>query len=173
MPYKLGTRPKAPIGTCGHPTWRKDHMCRSCYLAETRKTIRHCQDCGVPLPRRGNDGAQRCRDCYMKQHRAPHTVCQVANCGEPHFGKGFCRKHYYREWQAANRPSRTSAKVALAKFPCQLCGYDRLRSRIHRLNPSLGYVVGNMVALCSRCHDEVHYGLTLPPVALETTTTRL
>ena len=159
MPYKPGTRPAAPIGACGHPTWRINKQCRSCYLAETRKTIRHCADCGKSLPRRGNDGAERCRECWMAQHRSPYTLCQVPACKQPHFGKGFCQKHYFREWQAANGPRMSASKRTLATRPCQVCGYDKLRSRIHRREREKGYTLGNMVPVCSRCHDEIHYSL--------------
>jgi len=79
--------------------------------------------------------------------------------------------HYHREWQrnrsgTAEHAGATSlTKVAVGRRPCAVCGYDRIRSHVHRLVRDLGYTMGNMVAVCARCHDEIHYKLIPPPPA--------
>lgn len=193
MPYKPGTRPHAPIGKCGHPTWRGNGVCRSCYLAEQRKTIRHCQDCGKALPRRGNDGAARCRECWRKMRAAEKARRVCLECGKPTAKTGTIvtrcweceakRRHANRV--IVNLPGRVDRRTTnpegrnfrqqrkravtlrglIGPLPCAICGYNKLKSRIHRIVAETGYVWGNVVQVCSNCHYEIHAGITPCPPA--------
>lgn len=177
MPYAPGNRPNAPIGECGHPTWRKGKICRSCYLA-AKRAANTCQDCGKELPDFRSD---RCRACWLKKHSAEAKGApKCVDCGKEiswAVGRAGTSHKPSRCWDCevkrrltlatggkqARYKGQRKAKAILASMPCALCGYDRMPSHIHRLNPPLGYQLGNMVQLCSRCHNEVERGLVAVP----------
>ena len=42
------------------------------------------------------------RSEHMKIHMDKGRICDIKDCGLPHFGKGFCKKHYKRFWKTGN-----------------------------------------------------------------------
>lgn len=141
--------------------------CAACRVAEPLT----CQDCGVALPRASR--GTRCRGCHTKLRltRVP-TGCTVDGCAKPHRSKGLCITHYLLARRKAASPEGAGSKAKdwIGSQPCALCGYDKMRSDVHRVVPGTeggAYVLGNMVPLCARCHAEVHRGLSpCPPVLL-------
>lgn len=97
MPYAPGNRPAAPVGECGHPTYRTSRQCRSCYLAQERAK-RTCKGCGEVL---SNQAARHCRPCWMKQHTATSKRPTCQKCGvliswQSGTGKGSKRPDHCR-----------------------------------------------------------------------------
>jgi hypothetical protein len=135
-----------PCPGCGKRIQRAAAQCRECY-DKTRELKRYyCEDCGLPTKQYASTRyAKRCRPC--------HLLTQKAQGRQTRMTKGF------QTW---------GAKRVLAIWPCQLCGYSRMVSDVHRLvfgSQGGRYVIGNMVALCVRCHREVHRGLSEAPPA--------
>lgn len=155
--------------TCGTRIRAAYKMCRPCYDKSRMASRPLCQDCGQPTKQYASDYfAKRCWECEVKARRSkPVRHCEVEGCNQPHQARGMCRMHYQLELRKLKpRYGKTKIALALKKFPCQVCGYHRLPARIHRLIPGGPYRVPNIVALCSRCHDEIHAGLTPPPPAM-------
>jgi len=142
-------------------------MCWRKYQAEHRTSF--CIDCGKHLISRSR-GKHRCRECYnlYLQTRPIHS-CSVEGCGRQHRAKGFCMLHYKINFsirpKGQNRGSNFRKQVS--KSPCQICGYNKLPSNVHRIDSKLPYQVGNMVALCYNCHAEVHHGITICPASFQ------
>lgn len=78
MPYAPGNRPTAPIGECGHPTYRDSRQCRSCYLAAKKATY-VCAACAAPVKTKTST---LCRACWMKQHTATSKRPTCQRCGK-------------------------------------------------------------------------------------------
>lgn len=161
-----------PCPDCGKRIQSANTRCRECY--DKTRELKHyfCIDCGVRTRRYSSTShAERCGPCERKRRRIPRgdDRCLVPDCLQPHAAKGFCQGHY----RAVFRPERTGSrntnlKRALSRWPCQICGYSRMVSDVHRLFPGASggeYVPGNMVALCVRCHREIHRELTPAPSA--------
>lgn len=166
--------------------WQKAHpprVCQSCGSRlphGTRSTTKQCRKCrSHPRPKcidcgknlmNSSPGTIRCWTCHVKyrQATAQTRMCSVAGCLRPHKAKGLCLPHYQdqrrrSEFLGGQWPHNFRLRRAdLAKAPCQICGYDRMPSHLHRIIPGSDggqYVVGNIIALCARCHEEVHRGL--------------
>ncbi len=159
-----------PCPDCGKGILPEYERCQSCHRASLNTRV--CIVCGVPISHRAHVGAKHCWACWSASRKEKAVKrCSVAGCEKPHVAKGMCRTHYRTVWRRRNpvKDTNQSARNWTASQPCQLCGYAKMRSHVHRLIPgSQGgqYVDGNMVALCSRCHDEVHAGITKPPKPL-------
>lgn len=146
--------------------------CRECYDKQRDLKRYYCADCGKPTKQYASTRyAERCRECDTKHRRyRDKKPCSVDGCLRIHQAKGFCMVHYQATYRKQSRGKGIGAipRKLLALWPCQICGYARLSSAIHRLNPGAkggAYVPGNMVALCANCHREVHAGVTAPPEA--------
>lgn len=139
-------------------------QCRDCWL-KTKGEPNRCQDCGKVL--RNGRSDNRCWTCFRAWQIAtrPLTVCTVDGCDKPFYAKGKCRSHYVVNRRKAfyNLSVDRKAHVLVKQEPCAVCGYDRMPSEVHRIVPGGPYEVGNMVAVCSRCHDEIERGLTPCP----------
>jgi hypothetical protein len=193
MPYKPGTRPSAPLGECGHPTWREGKTCRSCYLAGLRKETRSCA-CGAPL---STPKATQCRACYMRDHMAQDSRPRCRECQEPiswlaggkvpqrcrpcHMAyratlpKRLCSiegcdlphlaQGFCRNHYSAKNDSR-GIRAYLKTLPCAACGLnDPDTIQIDRAVRDLGYTWGNVVQVCANCHQKITLGkLERPPV---------
>lgn len=175
--------------------WLKAHpvrLCRSCGTKlphGTRSTTTqcracrsypwpHCVDCGKRLSNSSRETI-RCWHCHLV-HRGSLAIlknCSVPSCLREHKAKGLCLRHYQtarRRAQLVGNVSSQALKVhrgELAQARCQVCGYDRLPSHLHRIIPSSQggkYVIDNVSALCARCHEEVHRGLIACPPPLLT-----
>lgn len=166
-----GARPKAQrtCAKCGTPLSLyispAHTLCKPCRT----NPIPTCVDCGKNLQR--NSKSIHCWECYSERRiRVKEKKrCTIEGCLNPHTAKGLCAIHYERMRVTRSRGGKhidTHGRIWVAQQPCQLCGYNRLRSHVHRLIAQGDYVVGNMIALCSRCHDEVHRGLTPCPQPL-------
>lgn len=164
---KCGARKRKPSKQCG-PCWRASRR------ESTRGSNFRCIDCGGELGDKGHRAA-RCWDCHLKRiHTRIPPPCSVEGCQRPHRAKGYCIKHY--QGRIAGPKARRGTPGLNASFhsyarlrPCQLCGYSKIHSHAHRLLPGKdggGYTEGNVVALCARCHEEVHRGITEPPQPL-------
>lgn|SRR3990167_7522679 len=168
-----------PCPQCGNPKRKVADLCSNCNLDRRKRAAEHpskpCQDCGAPLGDHGNRAA-RCWKCWMKVRRSqPVKACSVEGCKRPHKAKGYCIKHY--QGRIAGKKARHGATGINSLFhsfaklqPCQLCGYDKMPSHAHRLlagSEGGTYVPGNVSALCARCHDEVHRGITAAPAPLK------
>ncbi len=148
---------------CGGPRNIKSARCRACFYALNPKHA-PCIGCGTRLRRKGSI---RCRPCFFAWKRAvTKKACSIDGCQLPHRAKGLCQKHYklarYRRPRGARRAD-VGTKAWVSDQPCQLCGYNKLRSHVHRLNSKLPYAVGNMTAVCARCHEEIHRGIAAQP----------
>lgn len=163
-----------PCPGCGTRIQSAATQCRACYdKARAEKAAKYlCVDCGQPTKQYASTRyAERCWPCEMQRRRErPKRPCSVDGCPRPHRAKGFCAVHYVQSY----RPRPTGhfrgnrLRNILAYWPCQMCGYSDMPSDIHRLHPgSEGgkYTPGNMVALCVRCHREVHRGMKPAPPA--------
>lgn len=173
MRYDQDSCPK-----CGAPKRKPSKQCGACWRTSRRKNMRglkfRCIDCSGRLGDKGHR-AERCWACHLKriQSRKP-TPCSVEGCQRPHRAKSYCSKHY--QGRIAGPKARTGTPGLNASFhsytrlqPCQLCDYSAMNSHAHRLIPGKqggGYTEGNVVALCARCHEEVHRGLAASPVPL-------
>ena len=154
-----------PCADCGKGVLPEHTRCMDCQ--RKGPNARFCMDCGKPLSHTAHKEAKRCWPCHLKGLAAkPRKVCSVVGCQQPHQARGFCRAHYVHNWRAVTRNGRTTDRVTrtwVASQSCQLCGYSKMRSHVHRPQRQGDYVRGNMDALCARCHDEVHTGLTKCP----------
>lgn len=161
-----------PCPDCGKTIQQGSTRCLDCYNTARQHRQPNCVDCGNPTKRyAATRAAKRCWACEMQRRRdRPKKPCSVDGCPRPHQAKGFCMVHYVQSY----RPRPTGQfrgnrlRKILAFWPCQLCGYAGMPSDIHRLFPGAQgglYTPGNMVALCVRCHREVHRGISHPPVA--------
>lgn len=162
-----GSQPTRKCNSCGKPMSRYtiSDTCKQCRAPEPKM----CLDCGKLLPR--NSRSPRCWACHTEQRviTATQKRCTIEGCTNKHVAKGLCAVHY--EWLRGNKSRQGKyvdppARVWVAQQPCQVCGYNRMRSHVHRPIAQGNYALGNMVALCARCHDEVHRGLTPCPPAL-------
>lgn len=161
--------------SCGGPVKRPDaKRCRACYFAE-RSINQNCVDCGVKLEGGTHEKRRtRCWDCWSAFRKASvPEQCSREGCTQRHYAKGLCHSHYQvghrRRWD--DQVAQPKAHQWVKEQPCQLCGYARMLSHVHRPIPGARggkYVAGNMVALCARCHEEVHKGLSEcpPPVQI-------
>jgi len=165
-----------PCPNCGQPKRKAADLCASCRVELRRVGAKGrrgaaCEDCGSPIADKGGT-AKRCWTCWSRhRHSRLKEPCMVAGCPRPHRAKGYCIEHYQRFVQSpANRTGAGRKLIDVVRAqPCQLCGYDRLSSHAHRLTGGKDggvYAWGNVVALCARCHEEVHRGLTEPPLPL-------
>lgn len=158
-----------PCEDCGVIVQRGSKRCSACYAATIGATRIRCIDCNAPLSR--GRLTKRCRACNTEYRRSlPRPICSEDGCPREAKARGMCAPHYVKF--VRKRPTKefrgSLLKTHLSHWPCQLCGYRRMRSDIHRLTPGKDggtYTPGNMVALCARCHREVHRGLSIPPVA--------
>lgn len=170
MRYDLDSCPK-----CGAPKRKPSKQCGACWRKSRRENTRgtnfRCADCNEELGDKGHR-AKRCWSCWSKYRLAkPQRWCTVPGCPRPHRAKGYCMKHYQNRLQPRSKgEGRGGRLLAIVKDqPCQLCNYNTMRSHVHRLVPgSKGgkYRKGNVVALCARCHEEVHQGLVSAPPPL-------
>jgi hypothetical protein len=140
-------------------------QCRACWL-KAKIVTPLCSDCGYPLDSKRNT---RCRPCFRAFKEAQRASgCSKEGCAKPPYAKGLCRDHYQVGWRASQKgtlifDSASHAKVR--ELPCAACGYNRMKSEVHRIIAQGAYIVGNMTPLCARCHDEVERGLTACPPA--------
>lgn len=157
---------------CGTNIRTAQVWCHDCYEKNREQKRPLCVDCGKPRTRQSRGrNVERCRDCWRKHLASlPVRLCSVDGCGRPYLARGLCNMHYIaargrerKQFGTGHRGNRFAGLLAGA--PCQVCGYNRMRSQLHKIERSLGYRPGNMVAVCSRCHDEIERGLTpLPPI---------
>jgi hypothetical protein len=138
--------------------------CRECWMKQhtARDSRPRCIDCGEVASWRSADGKappKRCMSCEIKRRGAErkNRLCEIEGCGLPHKARGLCRKHYKAMHQKVRKP--WTLRPLLQKLPCAVCGYDRIRSHLHRPDGKRGYENGNVIPLCSRCHDEIHVGV--------------
>ncbi len=159
---------------CGKRIRANSNQCKECYDKERQAVKPLCVDCGKPTKRYSYQyHALRCWPCEVQRRRNhPLRLCEVDGCQNPHQAKGYCHYHYVKFVQGRNRPNYggghrgNQTAGLLSQLPCQACGYSKMKSELHRIEPKLGYRAGNMVAVCSRCHDEIERGLTPCPVPL-------
>ena len=165
-----GKQPPRICVTCGksmhhyhNPLFDRCKACRSSDPAPT------CVDCGKDLPR--GSVSPRCWACHTerRQRVASQKTCSIEGCTNKHMAKGLCAVHY--EWLRGTKSRQGKyidppGRVWVTMQPCQVCGYNRMRSEPHRIIAQGKYEIGNMVAVCSRCHDEIDRGLTPCPPAL-------
>jgi hypothetical protein len=175
---------------CGGSIRSPRKMCRPCWLAQAKRV--HCLDCGKEIGRDGQQRCRPCWMVRHTAHTSRPVCCdcgkliswQVGRRGNPARRCWDCelerrkanRIVVLREKAARtdqehpdnrhNRHQRSQAipfRKLLGPWPCALCGYHLLPSRVHRINARLGYIVGNVVQVCSRCHDEIHAGILPTP----------
>lgn len=150
-----------------HPSRIVTGLCSDCRNAQSQHGMHPCADCGQPATR------ERCWDCHLKQLALRHKLCAFGGCPRLAVARGLCMNHYQQAYQKARRNRQHvggSLRAEVRRSPCQLCGFAQLRSHAHRLNEGANggkYEWGNVVALCSRCHDMVHAGLVQPPLPLQ------
>lgn len=164
----------ARCASCGVRIRAAYTRCRACYDKARLSAKPMCMDCGSPVKQYSRTlFAKRCWPCEIARRRIREwKMCSVEGCQNPHKAKGFCGHHYAtlvagrkrRTYGAGHRGNQTAG--LLSQIPCQVCGYSRMKSELHRIDASLGYRSGNMVAVCSRCHDEIERGLTPCPTPL-------
>lgn len=166
---KRGGSPPRVCSSCG--TSMKKYVnpiydqCKACRAL----VIPHCIDCGKDL-RKGSK-SPRCWSCHTERRisAAAEKQCTIEGCTNKHAAKGLCAIHYERMRVTRSRGGRhidSRSRIWVAQQPCQVCGYNRMRSHVHRFIPQGDYTAGNMVALCARCHDEIHRELTPCPQPL-------
>lgn len=155
-------RCREPVSTA------RSKICRACITkaAEERIAGLKCEVCETPI---SGNGATRCRPCYAKERSfaAEQRVCAI--CGKKAKAKDLCGTHYRLMVRKDERRRQWGPREQIKTMPCAVCGYDRMRSHVHRKTPgSQGgkYELGNMVPVCSRCHNEIHSGLIPCPEPL-------
>lgn len=168
--YESRVKSWTACSECGKRIRQPATRCIACYDAGRAAKTPICVDCGKPTKQYAHDYyAQRCWSCeVLRRQSQPKRTCSMSGCQEIHSGKGLCRNHYSAQYKPRPRGALRGgrAKILLADWPCQICGYSRMKSDVHRILPGAEggrYTVGNMVALCVRCHREVHRGLTATP----------
>jgi len=148
--------------------------CENCW-GKSRTKIQRCVDCGTERTSltagAGSKTWRRCRACYELWRSTWHKrTCSVPNCGRPHKARGYCMGHYksrYVGYTPRGKGANGMNHRNIGDQPCVLCGYSHLRSHAHKIDPKKGYILGNMVPLCARCHEEVTRGITaLPDIRL-------
>lgn len=169
--YETRTKSWGQCSDCSKRIRLPAIRCIACYDRNREATKPLCVDCGKPTKQYAHAyHAERCWPCDVIRRRSqPKRPCSINGCQRPHAAKGFCQNHYSAQYQPRPRGALRGgrAKLLLATWPCQLCGYSRMNSDVHRITPgSEGgrYTVGNMVSLCVRCHREVHRGLATAPI---------
>lgn len=171
---------------CGKRVGEGQQYCLPC-KRQVFDLVPHCVDCGGPIKRQyaKSQYAKRCWPCEVERRRkagaatrAAKPACSADGCAKPSHAKGLCRYHYARQLQKRmgdlhGRQNKGAFMRLLALWPCQLCGYDRMKSHVHRVIEGRhggDYLPLNIVALCARCHEEIHRGLSTvptPPTAEE------
>lgn len=141
-------------------------QCRECWQRQKNPPDTFCVDCGKKFST--GERYTRCRECYnaFRIANRPVSICTVEGCEQPFYARGMCRSHYQVGRRTAfwgNTVVDRAAHTLVGQQPCAACGYSRMKSEVHRPQAKGPYVVGNMVPLCSRCHDEVERGLTPCP----------
>jgi len=156
-----------PCLTCDEKIRGASTRCRSCYDTDRIAARRYCAgECGAVLP---DYGPKRCWDCELKRRKErPERRCSVEGCLKKNDARGLCSSHYQQQYRPRRRGEHrgNTAKQLLSRWPCQLCCYDRLPCDVHRLIPGPQggtYRPPNIVALCVRCHREVHRGIAVAP----------
>ena len=168
--YKRVLRSTKPCPGCGIGIVPESEYCSAC--RRKGPYARFCADCGQRISHTAHKDTKRCWSCHLVSRRASAIpkICSVEGCSRPHKAKGFCLPHYQterrrKEYLGSGDERPQSLRVRrgdLIKLPCQVCGYSRLPSRLHRYIPGAQggkYTMGNIVLLCSNCHEEVHRGL--------------
>lgn len=165
-----GKQPDRLCVTCGKRMSRYSSpaldRCKSCRAPVPRS----CVDCGKELAIRSV--GPRCWNCHTERRvsAAMKKACTIEGCANKHVAKGLCAVHYEHMRRRKSRDGKfidPPGRIWVAQQPCQLCGYSRLRSQVHRIIAQGNYEFGNMTALCARCHVEVHRGITPCPTALD------
>lgn len=160
-----------PTCACGATlSTKKAEQCRNCWMRDhMAKTSRPtCRDCKEPISwqvgHKGNPAA-RCMACHANYRRSlPKKGCSIEGCEGAHKARGLCKNHYMSVNIRERRPW-SGAKSYVATLPCCICGYDRMRSHVHRLKHQGGYEWGNCIPVCQRCHDEIISKITPEPVS--------
>lgn len=155
---------------CGKPVAKgSSQRCLSCFHNSLRK-LHVCKGCGNEFTaKEAGPKWERCRDCYYEYRRSqPKPPCYIESCPYPSRVKGLCWNHYRMERTKSLGKTRgqgigSRSRRAVGDMPCALCGYNKLRSHVHKVVPALGYTTGNMIPLCARCHEETHRGVTPLP----------
>lgn len=142
------------------PCWLKMHMAQ-----DSRPK---CVDCGKPVSWQVGLGeakqkAKRCWDCEVKRrHESRYTVPLELGRRVALRSDTKQDSQKVRNGRSVGRPLR----AILSTLPCTICQYSGLPSRIHRIVPRRGYTIGNVAPVCSRCHDEIHAGVTPQPLPI-------
>lgn len=163
--YRKAQRGICLVPGCGQPHQAKGY-CKVHWRLFTHpdQPLGRCVDCGQPCWSRSG----RCRPCQDAYRRSQHPICSVPGCERLVRARGLCKSHYEAQ---RTRPEKRwltrTTRQQVAEKPCQLCGYSRTTSHVHRVVPERGYVEGNVVPLCSNCHREVHAGITPCPEPLQ------
>jgi hypothetical protein len=162
---------------CGTAVIGMATRCMSCYLrmhSEKAYQPPICMDCGQQTKSRSqSDVPKRCWPCSIAEKRRKslyeRAECSIEGCLRQVQAKHLCRQHYQQTIRKPRLGTHRSGSFSrlIAFWPCQVCGYDRLHSHVHRVvHGAQGgqYLPGNIVAVCARCHEEIHRGITPPPV---------
>ncbi len=169
-----------PCPSCGSLKRKHADLCSQCRTLLRRQGAkgrrnRPCVDCGIGIADKGGR-AKRCWNCWSQYRLTrPRKPCSVEGCQRPHRAKSYCIEHYQQFLQprATGDNRGKSFLNALREMPCQLCSYSKLRSHTHRIVEGRHggrYEAGNVVALCARCHEEVHRGITSAPEPISVNT---
>ncbi len=159
---------KSPHATLCHKHYREVPRIRVWRYGNQKCSIEGCERlakirglCQLHYQRLPTPVANRRRSYLARLNNPDASPCSIKGCLKKSFRKGLCVTHYSYEC-GSEFPNKYSPKSSLNKLPqkCQVCGYDRLRPHKHRVNPSIGYKLGNIVLLCSNCHREIHAGIT-------------
>lgn len=93
-----------------------DNGKRICVAPDCEKPVhRHSRECSMHAWRRRKHGSY---------DLPPERLCEVAGCGEKHYGKGLCQKHYWR-LQRHGSPD-LPAKHEQERPVCVVDGCDRI-----------------------------------------------
>ena len=147
---------------------RYAERCRPCFLVWIARPA-SCIDCGVRFVKAGRRAQnRRCRDCYRRHRITVRAMCRSDGCERSVYAKGLCQSHYQVGWRASHAGTTQydyASHALVTAMACAVCGYARMKSEVHRIVPQGPYVIGNMVPVCSRCHDEIERSLTECPAA--------
>lgn len=160
-----------PCDGCSSPIRSAYKRCRSCYESNRISKKMLCVDCGAETKQYASANfAKRCWPCEVSRRRSkPKRLCTIGSCSQPHMAKDMCRMHYQmlrRKESDKQRRGLTKVAILLKQLPCQICGYNKIPARIHRIVPGGLYRPPNIVALCSNCHAEIHAGVAVNPPPL-------